>query len=34
MSRESIDNLVNSKNLTDRILAAELIGNSGKHGIG
>jgi len=30
MSRESINNLVNSRNLADRILAAELIGSSGK----
>jgi AAA family ATP:ADP antiporter len=29
ISRDSMDNLINSKNLTDRILAAELIGNSG-----
>jgi AAA family ATP:ADP antiporter len=30
ISKDSIDNLINSKNLTDRMLAAELIGNSGK----
>jgi hypothetical protein len=33
-SRESIENLLNSKNLTDRVLAAEIIGNSGKMELG
>lgn len=30
-SRKAIENIVNSYTLTDRILAAEIIGNSGKH---
>jgi ATP:ADP antiporter, AAA family len=34
LSQETIQKLTNSKNLTDRILAAELIGNSGNRDFG